>query len=63
MSKADPAREQTIQFKSIKSPPLEGNQFISPSDLSGFVTLIGQSNSQSNHQAFIEQNLKIFEQY
>ena len=30
MSKADPAREQTIQFKSIKSPPLEGNQFISP---------------------------------
>ena len=27
MSKADPAREQTIQFKSIKSPPLEGNQF------------------------------------
>ena len=54
MSKADPAREQTIQFKSIKSPPLEGNQFISPSHWSA--TLIGQSNSQSNHQAFIEQN-------
>ena len=39
MSKADPAREQTIQFKSIKSPPLEGNQFITSSYWS--ITLIG----------------------
>ena len=36
MSKADPAREQTIQFKSIKSPPLEGNQFISNFSLVNF---------------------------